>query len=153
MSRAHSTGASVALAAIAAAGLLWWPSGGKGRNEATTPGLSVVPASSISVSSPAPADPPPAAEHADPGVDDYVVSRIRTAANDPDAILRNVTLSGDGQRVACGEIRKSNSARYDRFIWMAGPNVLAINDGGGAYAQFALLCDGKGMPAPKAARN
>lgn len=101
-----------------------------------------------------PEQPPPVARNPPPsavakpdasGIPPTIKAQILRDAGDPGAELRAVRLIDNHQEIACGEIRRSSSMRYARFVWLAVPaKVIAEENGGGAYAQVAPLCYGKG---------
>ena len=79
------------------------------------------------------------------GIAPGVEMQIRRDAGDPGARLRDVRFANKEQRIACGEIMRSNTTEHVRFVWLGEPaKVIADEKGGGAYAQVAPLCYGKG---------
>ncbi|MFN4356442.1 hypothetical protein [Sphingopyxis alaskensis] len=79
------------------------------------------------------------------GIAPDVEMQILRDAGDPGARLRDVRFADKEQRIACGEIMRSNTTKHVRFVWLGEPaKVIADEKGGGAYAQVAPLCYGQG---------
>ncbi len=79
------------------------------------------------------------------GIAPGVEMQILRDAGDPGARLRDVRFADKEQRIACGEIMRSNTTKHVRFVWLGEPaKVIADEKGGGAYAQVAPLCYGQG---------
>lgn len=78
------------------------------------------------------------------GIAPDVEMQILRDAGDPGARLRDVRFVDKEQRIACGEIMRSNTTEHVRFVWLGEPaKVIADEKGGGAYAQVAPLCYGQ----------
>lgn len=94
----------------------------------------------------APSSPPEAAASLDVSeIPPAIETQILRDAGDPGAKLRAVRMIDKKQQIGCGEIMRSNARKYARFVWLAVPaKVIAEENGGGAYAQVAPLCYGKG---------
>lgn len=79
------------------------------------------------------------------GIAPQIEMQILRDAGDPGARLRDVRFADKQQRIACGEIMRSNTTKHVRFVWLGEPaKVIADEQGGGAYAQVAPLCYGQG---------
>ena len=149
-----SAGRSIAIGLIVL-GLVFVATSKRIGTQATTvsPGRA---APSVPGAMPVTVKPPPVGKAATRGTDpvqiaEKTAARIRASANAPDAIFQNVALLGDRQQFACGEMSRSGSKRYVRFVWLAEANVVA-DSSSATFAQFAPLCDGGGMPEPRAAK-
>lgn len=82
---------------------------------------------------------------AESGVAPEMEARILRDAGDPGARLRAVRFVDKQQRMGCGEIMRTNTNKFVRFVWLGEPaKFIAEENGGGAYAQVAPLCYGKG---------
>lgn len=85
------------------------------------------------------------ADTTESGIAPQIEMQILRDAGDPGARLRDVRFADKQQRIACGEIMRSNTTKYVRFVWLGEPaKVIADEQGGGAYAQVAPLCYGQG---------
>lgn len=131
---------------IGTGGLTWW---------ASLPGRHADAGEILIADAPEPPRPTATASPANPvaraqpsGIAPQIEARIIADSGDPGAQLRAVKLAGDRQQIACGEIAGSSGRQYVRFIWFEDIRKTISEDSRGTYAQFALLCDGKGMAGP-----
>jgi hypothetical protein len=87
---------------------------------------------------------PPEATGA-PEIPPAIEAQILRDAGDPGAKLRSVRFVDKQQQMGCGEIMRTNANKYARFVWLAVPAKVMVDDkGGGDYAQVAPLCYGQG---------
>lgn len=89
---------------------------------------------------PEPRAAPAAPGRAAPGPHWQIEERVRQAAGDRRASVRDIRVAGYRGQFACGEMRTSGNTAFRRFVWIADAGKLLVEGEAPDYAQLAVLC-------------